>query len=138
MNIKAAALYTGLTGATFLGGCAKKAEPMAKIVEKAQTELINKNTLSAADSVVSRAIYKARLAEIELEAAKAKLEDARFAVAFKLDSIKSANKPAKTAEDAVLLQMGKNIQKLNSIESKLINTEKKMLDLEFSVNNLPK
>ncbi len=138
MNIKAAAFYTGLTGATLLGGCAKKAEPLAKIVEKAQTELINKNTLSAADSVVSKAVYKARLAEIELEAAKAKLEDARFAVSYKLDSIKSANKPLKTAEDAVLLQMGKNIQKLNSIESKLINTEKKMLDLEFSVNNLPK
>ncbi len=138
MNIKAAALYTGLTGATFLGGCAKKAEPMAKIVEKAQTELINKKSLSAADSVVSKAIYKARLVEIELEAAKAKLEDARFDVAFKLDSIKSANESAKTAEDAVLLQMGKNIQKLNSIESKLINTEKKMLDLEFSAYNLPK
>ena len=59
MNIKAAALYTGLTGATLLGGCAKKAEPLAKIVEKAQTELINKNTLSAADSVVSKAVYKA-------------------------------------------------------------------------------
>lgn len=98
---------------------------MAKIVEKAQTELINKKSLSAADSVVSKAIYKARLVEIELEAAKAKLEDARFDVAFKLDSIKSANESAKTAEDAVLLQMGKNIQKLNSIESKLINTEKK-------------
>ena len=38
MNIKAVAFYTGLTGATLLGGCAKKAEPLAKIVEKAQDD----------------------------------------------------------------------------------------------------
>lgn len=138
MNIKAAAFYTGLTGATLLGGCAKKAEPLAKIVEKAQTELINKNTLSAADSVVSKAVYKARLAEIELEAAKAKLEDARFAVSYKLDSIKSANKPLKTAENTELLEFGKIYRGFSKIENGLIKTEKNMLDLEFSLNNLPK
>ena len=88
--------------------------------------------------MVSKAVYKARLAEIELEAAKAKLEDARFAVSYKLDSIKSANKPLKTAEDTELLEFGKIYRGFSKIENGLIKTEKNMLDLEFSVNNLPK
>ncbi len=138
MNIKAAALYTGLTGATLLGGCAKKAEPLAKIVEKAQTELINKDTLSAADSVVSKAIYKARLAEIELEAAKTKLEDARFAVSYKLDSINLANDPLRLSEYFDLLKFGKLNQRLIKIDDGLTNIQKNLLDVQFSVNNLPK